>query len=311
MEKGIKVESNYSRSIRLKLTDKCSWDCNFCHKEWWSWFDDFKWDSLTQETIWKLKEILDLQEIHYTWGEPTSLRNIEELTKWLISEGLILKTTTNWQFSLEKLISMINSGLKSYNFSIHSLDPAEFLETQNWKNLEWAQTSVERQKNIILDAIKLWVKVKINTVIANEDDINRWLSVFNFAKENDISIRFLEDLNNKSSWMNPAKRLAEEIIWWTKFVRKISPWSSNEVTLYKDKDWYEFWVKNIWEFRLPSLCSDCNLDCREWFYGIRLERIWDDFLIKLCIDRNDKKSIMPIDQFFRSEQLKEIISLRQ
>ncbi len=298
-----------NRSIRIKVTEKCPWDCTFCHKEGGWGIDDIKWNQSTQQTIQTLKNILKLTEIHYTGGEPTFNKNLEELTIRLSSLGLKVKTTSNAQFSEEKLKNLINSGLKSFNFSIHGLQPEQLVTTQKNKSLRWTKKSIERQKKIILKAIELGAQVKINTVISNETDIDRALEIYNFAKKNRVTVRFLNDLNNGETAIRAIIKLAEQIIQAKKFKEKVLIGSSSKTSFYRDIDGYEFGVKEIRENKLMSLCKGCKERCTEQFYGIRLEKKDNKFFIRLCIDRCDEKSYMPFDKFLESDQLKEILKL--
>lgn len=301
------IKEAENKSIRIKVTEKCPWDCKFCHKEGGWDIDDIKWDESTKQCIETLKNVLQLTEIHYTGGEPTSNRQLEELTAGLISLGLDVKTTSNAQFSETRLKSLMNSGLKSFNFSVHGLQPEQLSSTQNDKSLEWAEKNIERQKRIISKTIELGGKAKMNTVICSRDDIQRGLELYNYAKTNGIMVRFLNDLNGSQNAIMAITELAEKVIGAVKFKEKIIIGSSSKSSYYRDSDGYEFVVKEIRDNKLKSLCDNCQEKCIEQFYGIRLEKKKNKFYIRLCIDRHDGKSYMPIEEFLESEQLQEII----
>ncbi len=252
---------------------------------------------------------MKISEVHYTGGEPTSNRGLEDLTAGLRSLGLKVKTTSNAQLSRETLARLINSGLKSFNFSVLGLSPNDLLSFQRGKSWSWAEKSIKRQKEIIRAARELGGKVKINSVISSGKDIDRCLGIYDFAKTNNIPIRFLADLNNKDVSLDNILYIVKERIFAKKFKEKVTIGSSNKTSYYRDKDGFEFGVKEIRENKLKTLCADCKDKCLENFYGVRLERIKGAFFVRLCIDRKDGKSLLKLEDFLDSDYLKEIISL--
>lgn len=300
---------NNTISIRLKVTEKCPWSCVFCHKEGGWQIDDVQWNSNTANAFMRLKEMTGATEIHYTGGEPTSLKTLNKLNAGFTSLGFKVKTTTNGQFSEDKLNTLLHSGLKHYNFSVLSFDPEVFVHTQARMSLTRAASSLQRQRSIICKAALLGASVKINTVISDERDFPRALDVYSFAKDNGIGIRFLNDLNNGVVAKEAVDYISQHIIKAEKSRQKCVLGSSSTTDFYIDRDGFEFGVKGIRKNHIPSLCSGCKEVCREGFYGIRLEQKKGVFFVRLCIHRQDEKSVMPLDIFLQSEQLKELNQL--
>jgi len=204
---------------------------------------------------------------------------------------------------------MIESGLRTFNFSVHSLNPESFLESQEKQDIEWAKRTIKRQREIILEAIRLGAKVKINTVISTDKDIARALEIYEFAKENNLGIRFLNDLSNGSIAINAIDKLIQENIIAEKFKERIIIGSSSKTSYYRDDSGYEFGVKEIADSKLKALCDGCKSRCTEQFYGIRLEKRKGVYYVRLCIDRCDEKSFMPLEEFLKSKQLEEILKV--
>ncbi|MBF0120745.1 MAG: radical SAM protein [Desulfobacterales bacterium] len=295
-----------NKSIRLKVTPNCPWNCTFCHKEGGKNFDNIVWNNSIKDVLESMKERLCIKEIHYTGGEPTYNKHLSKLTNEMVKLGFNLKTTTNGQFSEKTLFDLINCGLKSFNFSFISMDPNIFLETQREKTLEWAKKTIEHQIKMILQAKKLGAEVKINTVVGKEEDFARVLQVYNFAKQNDIVIRFLNDLNLGESSVKSITKLVKEQLKAKKIQEKIIYGSSSKTSYYQDQSGFIFGIKEIRNNKLSSICNDCKEKCSEQFYGIRLESKDNKFFVRLCIKRSDNKSYMTLDNFFQSEQYKEI-----
>lgn len=299
------LETKENKSIRLKITQKCPWDCLFCHEEGGWGIDDMRWDESMQKNISILKEELKLKEAHLTGGEPTASKYIEELAEGLISLGLDVKLTSNGQFSENKLESLIDKGVNEFNFSIHALNPSDFIAMQKRKDLSWANNCIENQKKIIVKAQELGAKIKLNVVVGGEEDVRKALQIFDFAKNLGIPLKFLSDLFKKGISMQAIEKMIEEV-GGKKFKESVENGGSNKSSYYRDVDGFEFGVKSIRENKLKSLCTDCKEKCLEQFYGLRLEQRDGKFYVRLCIDRKDGKSLMLVEDFLESDYFKEI-----
>ena len=157
------------RSLRLKITDRCPWNCWFCHNEGTGKRDpsrtkDIYWDSEFEQVLVELKSVLSLNEVHLTGGEPTTNPNIANLITGIKFHGLDVKATTiGCSYSVLKPI--LDAGISGLNFSLHSIDSDELLKTQVDRKIEWMRKQLKQQMQAILIAKENSVKVKINTVI--------------------------------------------------------------------------------------------------------------------------------------------------
>jgi hypothetical protein len=101
-----------------------------------------------------------------------------------------------------------------------------------------------------------------------------------------------------------------EIVWaeYIKTKQKIA--SSNQSIYYHDKDGYIFAVKEMKDFKIPSVCKGCNnIECSEHFYWIRLERdiIKWEYQVRLCIDQISPNTYMSLQDFLCSQQYTDIM----
>ena len=321
------------QSIRLKVTSKCPWQCTFCHDEGGRATTNLDWDNSLIHAVRSLQEVLpNIGEVHYTVGEPTQNDLLPLISNGLRSMDLEIKTTTNGQFTKETLSTLMKSGLRSFNFSILSLDPATFLSTQegrgvSWEsqtnsknstkankatNLNWAKKQIAHQQEMILYARSLGAQVKTNTVVSSMTGINNALSIFKWAKENRIPFRFLNDLSTGDESIIAIKFIIRSLHA-IHISNKRTPGSSAFSTINITPDGFEFRFKQIKENKLASMCQNCpraeNNTCQEQFYGIRLQKSPDgQFYVILCIQENNNKTQMPLDDFLSSYQLLEIQS---
>ncbi|MDD3301246.1 MAG: radical SAM protein [Patescibacteria group bacterium] len=304
----IKVKFCLPRSVRIKLNNTCQYNCKFCHQEG---------NGLTQEVnqdevvgcLKRFKEELFFYRVHYTGGEPTLYKNLLSLIKKTKEIGIISSITSNGQFNPDLLLKLKEAGLNSINFSIHSLEKFSFLKLQDYKmsvkdGASWAQKSIDLAVSNVINAEKL-INTKVNCVVG--DEFSNAEDVLLFCVKNNIKLRFLNDLS-----------LGEKSLQTINFILKKNEANliGHEITLissshrldYQINEKYNFGVKCIRNFYLKSLCDDCPIrkegKCYEGFYGIRLED--DPLKVRLCLYRNGAPFVQNLENFFKSEQYKEL-----
>lgn len=303
----LKVNFCLPRSVRVKLTSRCQYQCKFCHQEGNAQTVEVDHNELL-EALHILKENFCFYRVHFTGGEPTLYEKFAELLTAAKRAKFINALTTNGQFQLDMLPYLKKAGLNSINFSLHTLDPRAFLNFQNnsflkGKGIDWAKNCIEKTKQNIITANRL-LQTKINCVVGS--DIISAQRVLEFCMRNNIRLRFLNDLNlgeiaisniRKILKKNNAKLIGHEI----------TLLSSSHRLDYQIGS-YQFGVKCIRKFFLNSLCKNCELrinnKCLEGFYGIRLEN--KPLMVRLCLNRNNSPYVQSFGAFIKSKQFKEI-----
>ncbi len=333
------VEESVLNNLRLKVTDKCPWQCSFCHNEGGRYTVDVRWGPELEKVLLALKRVLpNLEEIHFSGGEPTRNKDLAKITTGLMALGFEVKMTTNGQFDEEAMDELILAGLESFNFSVHSLKPEKFLQFQTGRSkkwieedkvsgselpasnikqvkmegIDWAQNQIDQQLKVILYAREKGVDIKINTVISDQDDIENAKEIFDWSKEHGIPLRLLNDLGTGDRSINAIRNFIQ-LIKAVEILRKITHGSSSCSTIYSTEDGYEFAFKQIRDFKLESVCQNCSRNskgtCEEQFYGVRIQEGKDGkFYVILCIQESNSQTQMTVEEFLESPQLKEIIS---
>lgn len=295
------------RSVRIKVTDRCPFTCNFCHHEGSKKSDDIQIGKPFETIIKRFIRELKITEIHLTGGEPTAYAELTNLVKLISSFELEAKMTSNGQFDNQLLDNLKEAGLKSINISVHTLDPVKLGAIMSPKRDKyWGQKALERQLSNLIYARKIGLKSKINTVVQNNSDIS---NVITFCKDNKIDLRILDDLNPGSLSIPKIIETLQgmdAIVTGINLTEKASGFSYNIVSA----DGFEFKVKAIRKNVLKSLCNDCRTrdTCKEWFYGIRLEQIDNELIVRLCIHRQDYPAKQTIHEFFSSDQFIELLN---
>ncbi|MFZ6015475.1 MAG: radical SAM protein [Patescibacteria group bacterium] len=314
------------QALRIKVTDKCPWRCSFCHSEGSRDIIDLDWGPEIQEIIAAFQKALpEIKEVHFTGGEPTKNPELATIAAGLAAMGLEVKTTSNGQFSEEELERLFAAGLRSFNFSVHSVDPQEFLSTQEGRGvsrkggkrrlptLSWAHAQVEQELKSVLRAKEIGAAVKINTVVSTAEDAGRVSKIIEWAREHQIPLRLLNDLGNGMESILAIRKILKDM-GAVEVLRKANPGSSSCSTIYRLPNGYEIGFKQIRDLKLASMCSQCpratDGTCEEQFYGIRLERRPDrKYQVRLCLQEENEQTTMDVEEFLHSDALQEIQSL--
>ncbi len=306
----IKVKFTLPRTIRVKLNSACQYKCSFCHQEGDAKAKDIDGGQLVRAMQIFSKDI-GVDRIHFTGGEPTLYREFSNILQLCRRKGYDCALTTNGQFDAMKLPLLIESGLNSINFSLHTLDTYAFLRMQSLdtkisNSYKWANNCIEKTLKNITFASSI-LQTKVNCVVGN--DFVSPQEVLNFCVKNRIKLRMLNNLGlgqvalsniNRIIGTNQAELIGHEITFL----------SSSHRLDYRIED-YEFGVKCIRNFYLKSMCENCkirqNNKCLEGFYGIRLEN--NPLQVRLCLQQNKPPFIQDFDNFIVSEQYEEIKSI--
>jgi cyclic pyranopterin phosphate synthase len=179
------------KTLRVSLLSRCNLSCVYCTMG----EDEVKENNLHQhpapaaallQQIQQLHQLLQLETIRLTGGEPLLYHELPELIKGIKDSGIQkIKLTTNG-FLLERLaLPMKEAGLQSINVSLDAVDEDLFF-------LMSKRNHVQKVLNGIDAAIEAGLQVKINAVIMKGMNENQIIPLLDFAFERNIAIRFLE-----------------------------------------------------------------------------------------------------------------------
>ena len=181
------------RDLRVSLTDRCNFRCFYClpngeptlaHKEKVLSYEEL-------ETVCEIFVSLGIEKIRLTGGEPLLRKDIEilveKLARFKNSKLKDLALTTNGFLLDESRAKQLKrAGLDRVTISLDSLRRENFAEMTGVDALERVLQSIEAAKSANLHPIK------INAVIVrgrNDDEI---IDLARFAREHDLSMRFIE-----------------------------------------------------------------------------------------------------------------------
>lgn len=184
-----KKEIRKKKSLRIIYTQKCKYNCSFCHREG---IKSKIEDKLTTNNIISLYKFLNnnynISNIHLTGGEPFLNDNIFELIEGLKKQGANITITSNG-YSLNPN-DYIFDLIDKINISIHSLDERDYEKI----------TTVKGSYNTSIDNIKKLknnyplLRVEINTTLTKNliDNPMELEDLIKFAKSIKADLKIIE-----------------------------------------------------------------------------------------------------------------------
>ena len=200
------------RDLRISITDRCNFRCNYCMP-----LDKYEWidrrEILTFEEITRLATLfvqLGAEEIRLTGGEPLLRHGVASLVEQIRAiEGLKdLSLTTNASLLGEQAEGLAKAGLNRINVSLDTINPEKFQEMTRRDDLTNVLTG-------LFAAARNGLKpIKINSVIQrgmNDYDIGELVE---FSRKNGFHIRFIEymDVGNSNNWVSDGMVSKSEIL---------------------------------------------------------------------------------------------------
>ena len=182
--------------LRISLIERCNLKCTYCMPEEGIPLSPRNHLMSYEEiyTIAKTFVKLGVTKIRLTGGEPLIRKDIHVILKKLSSLGVELSITTNAVLVHKYIDALKDSGIKSINVSLDTLNREKFSQITR-------RNEFERVYQNILLLIREGFQVKINSVLIkdfNEDEI---IDFIELTKKHSITIRFIEFMPfNGNKW---------------------------------------------------------------------------------------------------------------
>lgn len=177
--------------IRLSITDRCDFRCQYCMSEDMTFLS--RNEVLTLEECARIVRTfvqLGVTKVRITGGEPLVRKN----AMWLFEEVGQLKgldelvLTTNGSQLIKHAKALKQAGVKRINVSIDSLDSERFKQITRTGNLQQVLDGLESAIATGFDGIKL------NTVLMRGINDDEAEDLVQFAVSHNIDISFIEEM---------------------------------------------------------------------------------------------------------------------
>jgi cyclic pyranopterin phosphate synthase len=297
------------RDIRIKETNRCSWDCKWCHHEGSCINQDLQLNSTLMHFLSTMKTELGVDSLHLTGGEPTLHPNLAGHIRTYAQMGFETNMTSNGNGRASWYV-LRDAGLRGVNFSLHTLDPVRFAAFHKTHRTErWATKALRNTIESIKSARQAGLFVKVNVTVS--DSFSDWKPIYEFCKDNRIELRLQNELNSPDA-LPAIEGILRSVD--GRLLRIVRKGSTSRISRdYVDADGFCFRVKLITPSGLNNLCSSCKVKdrCTEGFYTIRLEPALtkDMFRVRLCLHRSDPGAVFSPVEFEQSPVYHEIKKL--
>ncbi|MFO7834759.1 MAG: GTP 3',8-cyclase MoaA [Halohasta sp.] len=131
---SVPLEDEFGREVtdvRISLTDRCNFDCIYCHNEG---LGDTRGpmepsdDEMTADDIIRFLEVVEqfgIENVKFTGGEPMLRADLEEIIR-RVPASMEVSLTTNGTFLRGRAEALKSAGLARVNISQDALDPEQF-----------------------------------------------------------------------------------------------------------------------------------------------------------------------------------------
>ena len=198
------------RDVRVSVTDRCNFRCQYCMPaDGLPWLD--RAEVLTFEEIARLAGLLaamGVRDLRLTGGEPLVRREFPRLAAMLAPLVDDLSLTTNGYLLERDAEALVRAGINRFNVSIDSLQRDRFFEMTRRDALPRVLRGLE-----VLARFPEAHPIKVNAVALRGFTEDEVLPFARFAREHPYEVRFIEfmPLDGDHAWSPDRVLPGEEI----------------------------------------------------------------------------------------------------
>lgn len=176
--------------VRLSVTDRCDFRCQYCMAEEMSFLPRNQVLSLEElSTVAQTLRSLGVEKLRVTGGEPLIRKDVLTLFRNLGQMGFNdLSLTTNGARLTEYAEPLVRAGVHRVNISLDSLRPKRFHEITRTGRLQTVLDGIEAAKKAGFQRIKL------NCVAMKNINADELPELTEFALQNELDISFIEEM---------------------------------------------------------------------------------------------------------------------
>ena len=248
-----------ARKLRIQVTDRCNYRCDFCMPPDPVWLE--RKEILSFEEITRVSGILanmGVEKIRLSGGEPLVRKDVDRLIASVAAVPRIknVSLTTNGSMLKRMAAKLRESGLSGVTLSLHSLRP------DRYESITGAKDMLGRVLDGMDEAMRVGMPLKVNCVVRrgnNDDEIPDFVRL---ARRLGISVRFIEYMpfDGRRFWDE------ERVVSGAEIIAKATAASGlvevprdhgSTATAYRFKDGAAGEICTITSMTKP-FCSDCE-----------------------------------------------------
>jgi len=276
------LEDDFGREVsgvRVSLTDRCNFDCVYCHNEGLGDTRgpmDPQEDEMTADEVVRFLEVareFGVGKVKFTGGEPMLRDDLEEIIR-RTPDGMEVSLTTNGTFLPGRAEDLVDAGLERVNVSQDALDPEAFAEVTQSGAYDKVIEGVHAAVDAGLDPVKLNMVVFEHTAGYVEEMVEH-------VADNDglqlQLIQYMPELTGKPEWNIDIQRVHD----WLADI-------ADEVETREMHNRRRYWVGGpasaessgmveiVDPVENPQFCANCHR-----------VRVTHEGYLKGCLNRND------------------------
>lgn len=172
-------------SLRISITQRCNFDCFFCHQEGES-NPDGEATPEEIEAIVKIAADLGMTKVKLTGGEPLLRDDVVDIVQRISPHVEEVSMTTNGYGLAERASELKDAGLKRVNVSLHSMRPDIFCKIIGREALTEVRKGIEA-------AIAIGLRpVKLNMVVMRGMNDREIPAMIEFSKNLGATLQLIE-----------------------------------------------------------------------------------------------------------------------
>lgn len=258
--------------IRISLTDRCNFDCVYCHNEG---LGDTRGplepqeDELTPDQVIQVLDVaseFDITTVKFTGGEPMLREDLEEIIE-RTPASFEVSMTTNGTFLPGRADALKSAGLERVNVSQDALDPESFAELTKSGAYSRVLEGVEAAVDAGLSPVKL-------NMVVFEPTAGYIPEMVDHVADNDglqlQLIEYMPELAGRPEWAIDIDR--------------VHSWLEDQADRIEQRDMHarnRYYINGglveiVDPVENPTFCANCHR-----------VRVTHDGYLKGCLNRND------------------------
>jgi cyclic pyranopterin phosphate synthase len=281
------LEDDFGREVtgvRVSLTDRCNFDCVYCHNEG---LGDTRGpmepsdDEMSTDDVVRFLEVVEeygVRKVKFTGGEPMLRQDLEEIIR-RTPDSMETSLTTNGTFLPGRAEGLKEAGLSRVNVSQDALDPQAFAEITKSGAYDKVMEGVQAAVDAGLTPVKLNMVVFEHTAGYVEEMVDH------VAENEGLQLQLIEympELTGKPEWNIDIERVHT---WLADIADRVE-----RREMHGRKRYFVGggMVEIVDPVENESFCANCHR-----------VRVTHEGYLKGCLNRND--DLRPMGEMTRSE----------
>ena len=270
--------------VRISLTDRCNFDCVYCHNEG---LGDTRGpmepsdDEMSTDDVVRFLEVVEefgVEKVKFTGGEPMLRQDLEEIIE-RTPDSMETSLTTNGTFLPGRAEDLKAAGLSRVNVSQDALDPEAFAEITKSGAYDKVMEGVEAALDAGLDPVKLNMVVFEHTAGYVEEMVDH------VAENPGLQLQLIEympELTGRPEWNIDIQRVHD---WLAEKADRVEMREMHHRRRYFVG---EGMVEIVDPVENEDFCANCHR-----------VRVTHEGYLKGCLNRND--DLRPMGEMTREE----------